>query len=60
MINDLKNKGYEKFTLGVEPKEIKNLKIYQHLGFNEYIKSAQKICTDGTVIDVDYYKKKLN
>lgn len=59
MINDLKNRGYEKFTLGVEPKEIKNLKIYQHLGFNEYIKSAQEICTDGTVIDVDYYGMEL-
>lgn len=56
MIDDLKNRGYEKFTLGVEPTETKNIKIYQHLGFNEYIKSAQEIYTDGTVIDVDYYE----
>ncbi len=55
LINDLKAKGYEKITLGVEPTEKKNLKIYQHLGFDEFIKSAQESYPDGTVIDVDYY-----
>lgn len=59
MINDLKSKGYEKVTLGVEPNETKNLKIYQHLGFNEFIKSAQEIYPDKTVIDVDYYGMNL-
>lgn len=59
MINDLKNKGYEKATLGVEPNEIKNLRIYKHLGFDEFIKSAQESYPDGTVIDVDYYGMKL-
>lgn len=60
MINDLKNRGYEKVTLGVEPSETKNLKIYQHLGFNEFIKSGQEIFTDGKIADVDYYGMKLN
>lgn len=46
MINDLKSKGYEKVTLGVEPTETKNLKIYKHLGFNEYIKFAQETYPD--------------
>ena len=55
MIDDLKSKGYEKVTLGVEPTETENLKIYQHLGFNEFIKSAREAYPDGTVIDVDYY-----
>ena len=59
MINDLKSKGYEKVTLGVEPTETKNLKIYKHLGFNEYIKFAQETYLDGTVIDVDYYGMEL-
>lgn len=59
MINDLKSKGYEKVTLGVEPTEAENLKIYQHFGFNEFIKSAQETYPDGTVIDVDYYGMKL-
>lgn len=60
MIDDLKSRGYKKVTLGVEPKETENLKIYQHLGFNEWIKSAQEIYPDGTVIDVDYYEMKLD
>ena len=59
MIHDLKSKGYEKVTLGVEPIETENLKIYQHLGFNEFIKSAQETYPDGTVIDVDYYGMRL-
>lgn len=59
MIDDLKNRGYEKITLGVEPNEIKNLKIYKHLGFNEFIKSAQETYPDGTVIDVNYYGMSL-
>ncbi len=60
MIDDLKNRGYTKFTLGVEPKEIKNLQIYRHLGFNEFIKSGQESYSNGTVIDVDYYAMRLN
>lgn len=60
MICDLKGRGYEKVTLGVEPIEADNLKIYKHLGFNEWIKSAQEIYPDGTVIDVDYYEMKLD
>lgn len=59
MIDDLKNRGYKKFTLGVEPTETKNIKIYQHLGFNEFIKSGKETYSDGTVIDVDYYEMEL-
>lgn len=59
MIDDLKNRGYEKFTLGVESTETKNIKIYQHLGFNEFIKSGKETYPDGTVIDVDYYEMEL-
>ena len=60
MICDLKGRGYEKVTLGVEPAEADNLKIYQHLGFNEFIKSAKETYPDGTVIDVDYYGMDLS
>lgn len=59
MINDLKSRGYEKVTLGVEPNETDNLKIYQHLGFNKLIKSAQETYPDATIIDVDYYGMEL-
>ncbi len=60
VIEDLKNKGYIKYTLGVEPKETKNLQIYQHFGFNTLIKSEQLAYPDGTIIDVDYYEMKLD
>ena len=38
MINDLKQRGYKKVTLGVEPTELENKQIYFHYGFNEHIK----------------------
>ncbi len=55
MLRDLKCRGYKRVTLGVEPTETENLKIYQHFGFHTFIKSAQETYPDGTVIDVDYY-----
>ena len=60
VIEDLKNKGYIKYTLGVEPKETKNLQIYRHFGFNTLIKSGQLTYPDGTIIDVDYYEMELD
>ena len=60
VIEDLKNKGYTKYTLGVEPKETNNLQIYQHFGFNKLIKSGQVVYPDGTIIDVDYYEMELD
>ena len=59
MLNDLKQRGIVRVTLGVEPAEETNKKIYAHYGFNEYIKSATEVYPDGTVIDVDYYGKNL-
>ncbi len=59
MLADLKQKGFTKVTLGVEPAEETNQRIYAHLGFHEYIKSATEVYPDGTVIDVDYYGKAL-
>lgn len=59
MMDDLKTKGYESVTLGVEPAETDNLKIYQHFGFGAFIKSAQESYPDGTVVDVDYYGMEL-
>lgn len=60
VIEDLKSKGYTKYTLGVEPKETNNLQIYRHFGFNTLIKSGQLAYPNGTVIDVDYYEMKLD
>ena len=59
MINDLKEKGYEKATLGVEPEEIKNKKIYSSYGFTNHIKTDEETYPDGTRIQVEYYSKTL-
>ena len=59
MLNDLKNRGFEKATLGVETADEKSRKMYAHFGFTDYIKSAKEIFPDGTGIDVDYYSKSL-
>lgn len=59
MENDLKKKGYTKLTLGVEPCEATNRQIYAHFGFTEYVKSATETYPDGTVIDVDYFAKRI-
>ena len=57
MLADLKAKGYERVTLGVEPEEKRNKAIYTKYGFIEHIKDAQEAYPDGTIIDVEYYGK---
>ena len=59
MLSDLKNRGYEKVTLGVEPEEAENKQMYAHYGFTEHIKNGVEIYPDGTQIDVEYYGKQL-
>lgn len=59
MIEDLRNKGFTKATLGVEPDDKKNKEIYTHYGFTEYIKSGKEYFPDGTEIDVEYYGKTI-
>ena len=59
MINDLKQRGYKKVTLGVEPTELENKQIYFHYGFNEHIKDDIEYEPDGTEVKVEYYGKKL-
>lgn len=59
MIDDLKKRGYKKATLGVEPTEQKNLEIYKHYGFIEYVKRAIERYPNGKMIQVDYYAKIL-
>ena len=39
MENDLKEKGYSELSLGVGPEDVRNIEIYFHLGFREYIKT---------------------
>ena len=59
MLNDLKQKGYIKAVLGVEPGDKKNKAMYTHWGFTEFIKSATEQYPDGTVIEVEYYGRDI-
>ena len=59
MLDDLKNRGYSKVTLGVEPCEVKNRSIYKHYGFDTFIKEEKEVYPDGKEVDVLYYSKKL-
>lgn len=59
MIKDLKEKGYERVTLGVEPEEERNKAIYTKYGFIEHIKDGKESYPDGTLIDVEYYRRKI-
>ena len=59
MIDDLRQKGFTKATIGVEPAEEKNKEIYAHYGFTEYIKSGKEYYPDKTAIDVEYYGKTI-
>ena len=38
--NDLKNRGYTELSLGVDPEAVRNIEIYFHLGFKNYIKTV--------------------
>ncbi len=57
--SDLKQRGFTKAIVGVEPKEAINRSIYRHWGFTEFIGTAKETYPDGTVIDVEFYRKTL-
>ncbi len=59
MIEDLKKRGYQYATVGVEPKETKNKEIYQKLGFTTYLGTFEEEYPDGSKIEVEYYQKDL-
>lgn len=40
VVDDLKSRGYSELSLGVSPSEVRNMEIYFHLGFRDYIKST--------------------
>ena len=44
---------------GVEPGEEINKAIYHHWGFTEYINTGTETYPDGTVIEVEFYGKRL-
>ena len=59
MLQDLKQKGYTKAVVGVEPEENLNREIYHHWGFTEYLCSDTETYPDGTVIKVDFFGRSL-
>lgn len=59
MLSDLKSRGYEKVTLGVEPNEVTNMQIYFHYGFTEFVKLGTEVYPDGEQIYVLYYAKNI-
>lgn len=66
MEEDLKNKGYKKMCLGVEPSEVRNMQIYFKLGFINYIKTtfehlpSKDMYSESKEIIVSYYYKNIN
>ena len=54
VVEDLKSRGYSEISLGVGPHEVRNMEIYFHLGFRDYIKSTTQ---DNELIL--FYKKDL-
>lgn len=60
MEEDLISKGFDTLTLGVEPSEVRNIKIYFNWGFTKYIKTGYESYLNGENILVNYYEKKLN
>ena len=59
MEKDLKNRGFNSLTLGVEPCEERNKQIYFNWGFTNFIKTAYEEYPNGQKILVNYYKKEL-
>lgn len=58
MEKDLKNRGYNELSLGVGPEAVRNIEIYFHLGFKEYIKTSIEYENDKEDV-ILFYKKKI-
>ena len=59
MLDDLKQKGYVRAVVGVEPDEKRNREIYRHWGFTEYAGEGTETYPDGTVIRAEFYARRL-
>ncbi len=59
MLADLKQKGFARATVGVEPEEQENKEMYLHWGFTELIYTGTCTYPDGETIEVEYYAKAL-
>lgn len=59
MLDDLRQRGYTRATIGVEPWDETNKRIYAHYGFNACIKSGKERYPDGSEIVVEYYGRDI-
>lgn len=63
--NDLKERGYKELSLGVEPEAVRNIEIYFHYGFREYIKTTIEHTPPKDAFSmpkdefINFYKKKI-
>ena len=63
--NDLRQRGYTGLSLGVGPESVRNMEIYFHLGFREYIKTVIRYGPSGkdpSVLEEEailFYKKRI-
>ncbi|MEW6857271.1 hypothetical protein ABG751_06385 [Streptococcus iniae] len=59
ILSDLKKRGYQEVTLGVEPREKRNNAIYKKWGFNKHIKTAIEYYGNDLKngVEVNYYLK---
>lgn len=59
MENDMKSRGYTSLCLGVGPEAVRNIQIYFHLGYTEYLKTVIERTYDGEEDVILFYKKTL-
>lgn len=57
--NDLKKRGYSELSIGVEQNEVRNIDIYSHLGFKEYIKTVIEHNSHNEKEIILFYKKNI-
>jgi len=57
MIEDLKQRGYTQFTIGVEKNDYLNKAIYLKYGFTKYIKTQRMEYPNGESKEIEYYLK---
>ena len=58
----LKSEGYKELSLGVEPKEVRNVNMYKKLGFTNLIKSVVEYINFDKIdegVEVDFYYKEI-
>ena len=65
MEDDLIKRGYSEFCLGVKPRNVRNMEIYFHLGFREFIKTIveyEPVKGDNSkteLVAINYFKKRI-